>query len=86
MELLEIKYFGGSQGPMHTESSKYDTIDARQPSPLKLDGDCVIAFDITRSGATYNIKVVNDTSKKQRYNLVCTNELDHSDQDYLSIP
>ena len=37
MEMKEIQYFGGSRGPLQSEpSSKYDTLDARQPSPLKL--------------------------------------------------
>ena len=42
-------------------------------------------FEIERSGRTYKIEIVDDTEKKQRYNIIVTNCDDPTDRDYLSI-
>ena len=48
-------------------------------------GAVAAEFEIERSGRTYKIEIVDDTERKQRYNIIVTNCDDPTDRDYLSI-
>ena len=49
-------------------------------------GSVALEFELERNGIMYKIEIVDDTAKKNRYNIIATNLADPTDHDYLSMP